>query len=140
MTTPGPERSQKTNGSTLYHINFQRLIALKRSAAAMLVARRCPACPSRLRPDHELTDPQQLIDEIAEYCAEEEGFIDANMPLQEILFRILVTRRNRPMSLQELHYQLTERWATPAKPMNISQAALRRILETDTYYGFAPAA
>ena len=59
------------------------------------------------------------------------------MPLQEIIFRILLTRRNQPTSLRDLHYQLTERWATPVKPMNISQEGLRRILEADMYYGFA---
>jgi len=139
MTTPAPERSPRTDSSTLYQISLERLAELKRSAVAMLAARRCASCPSRLRPDHELTDPQELIDEIAEYCADEEEFIRPDMPLQEILFRILVARRNQPMSLYDLHYQLTEQWATPAKPMNITQAGLRRILEADTYYGFAPA-
>lgn len=140
MTTPGPEVHQATDDTTLYHISLERLVELKRSATAILAARRGPSCPSRDKPDHELTDPQALIDEIAEYCADGEGFIDSNMPLQEIIFRILLSHRNQPMSVRALHYQLTERWATPVKPMNISQAGLHRILEADTYYGFAAVA
>lgn len=140
MTTPGPEVPQATDDTTLYHISLQRLVELKRSATVILAARRGPSCPSRDKPDHELTDPQALIDEIAEYCADEEGFIHSNMPLQEIIFRILLSHRNQPMSVWDLHYQLTERWATPVKPMNISQVGLHRILEADIYYGFAAVA
>jgi hypothetical protein len=84
-----------------------------------------------------LTDPQALIDEIAEYCAGEEEFIRPQMALQEIVFRILLRRGNQPISLQELHYELTERWATPKRPINVTPAGLRRILEADGYYGFA---
>jgi hypothetical protein len=59
------------------------------------------------------------------------------MPIQEIVFRILLSRRNAPTPLHELHYELTERWATPMRPINISEAGLGRILDADTYYGFA---
>jgi hypothetical protein len=137
MTTPGPEAIQKADDATFYHISFQKLAELNRSAPVVLATRRNPATSSREKLDQGSTDPQELINEIAEYRAQEEGFIQPDMPLQEIIFRIMLSRRNQPVSLEELHYQLTERWATPAKPMNISQEGLRRILESDTYYGFA---
>jgi len=91
-----------------------------------------------LKPDQELSDPQALIDEIAEYAARDEEFIRSQMALQEIVFRILLRRGNQAASLQELHYELTERWATPTRPINVTLVGLRRILEADTYYGFAP--
>lgn len=138
MTTRSPETAQEVEDATLYHISFEKLAELKRSPTALLAARRCPSCPSLDTPLHELTSPEELAIEIGEYCGGEEGFIQSDMPLQEIVFRILLARRNQPTSLHDLHYQLTEQWATPRKPMNISSSALRRILDVDTYYGFAP--
>ena len=104
----------------------------------MLADRRGPGCPSLLQPNHELDNPQELLNEIAEYSAGEEGFINSNMPLQEIVFRMLLTRRNQPTSLEELHHELTERWSTPVRPINITLKSLERILNSDNYYGFAP--
>ena len=58
------------------------------------------------------------------------------MPIQEIVFRLLLTRRNTPTLLSDLHYELTEKWSTPVRPINITENGLARILNSDTYYGF----
>ena len=57
--------------------------------------------------------------------------------MQEIVFRTLLARNNRAMSLADIHYELTERWATPVRPIVITEERLLRILDSDTYYGFA---
>ncbi len=137
MTDPEPDSGEQAEGSYLYFVSFERLDELKRSALVMVAERRGPSFPSREKPDHELTDVQALVDEIAEHYTEEEGFIRTEMPIQEIVFRILLTRRNQPTPLRDLHYELTERWATPVRPINISELGLRRILDADTHYGFA---
>ena len=85
---------------------------------------------------HELTDAQGLLDEIAEHCADEEGFIRTEMPVQEIVFRTLLARRNEPTPLLDLLYELTDRWATPVRPITLTEKGLARILDADTYYGF----
>ena len=157
MTIPDPEASQQQGESPahpappsppglalppeeealFYHIGFDRLADLNRSPITLLAERRGPDSPSRLRPDHELDDPRELLEEIAEFADEEDDFIHSNMPVQEIVFRMLLSRRNQPTALSELHYELTERWSTPVRPINVTQANLRRILDSDTYYGFA---
>lgn len=137
MTVPVPETPQELEETPVYCISFDRLTELNRSAVAVLAARRGPSCPSRLKPDHELNDPQELVEEIAQYSATEDGFIEPDMPIQEIVFRVLLSRKNQPTSLLDLHYELTERWATPIRPINVSASNLRRILDSDTYYGFA---
>lgn len=143
MTSPEPgtpEQSEETaqpEESRLYRISFERLAELKRSAVLLLAERRTPSCPSLQRPDQELSDPQDLVDEIAQYCGDEEGFIHVNMAIKEIVFRTLLARRNQPTSLYDLHYELTERWSTPIRPINVTEDGLRRILEADSYYGFA---
>ena len=121
----------------LINISFTRLAELKRSAIMLLAARRPPACPSLDLPDTELTDPQKLVNEIADHYEDSEGFITSAMTIQEILFRTLLTRRNAPTLLSDLHYELTERWSTPVRPINVTEDGLRTILKSDTYYGFA---
>ncbi len=145
MTTPEPETmspavdSDAFEDSPLYHVSFDRLVELRRSAVALVAERRVPACPSLMTPAHELDDPQALIDEIAEFCGGDKDFIHNNMAIQEIVFRTLLANANQPMTLEALHYELTERWSTPLRPINISEAGLERVLEADDYYGFAKA-
>ncbi|PKB83755.1 MAG: hypothetical protein BZY88_01570 [SAR202 cluster bacterium Io17-Chloro-G9] len=130
---PEPEVKVPPN----YYISFPRLEQLKRSPVVLVAARRVQGCPSMSRPDSELKDAQALVTEIAQHYQEDEDFIRTDMPMMEIVFRILLSRRNRPMSLTDLHYELTERWATPVRPLNISESGLQKILEGDNYYGFA---
>jgi len=118
-------------------VGFERLARLKRSAVQLIAARRPPSCPSRGKPDHELSDPQELVSEIAKFCAEEEGFIRSELPVQEMIFRVLLTRNNEPTTLRDLHYEVTERWSTPIRPINFTEKGLGRILDADTYYGFS---
>ena len=137
MTIPETDSLKQAEDNSLYIISFERLEELKRSALTLVAERRGPSFPSREKPDNELTDVKVLVDEIAEHYTEDEEFICTEMPIQEIVFRILLTRRNQPTPLRDLHYELTERWATPVRPIHISEAGLRRILDADKHYGFA---
>ena len=140
MTEPQVDAVEQIEEEYFYIISFDRLEELNRSALQLVAERRGPSYPSRDKPDHELTNVQALIDEIAEHYTEDEDFIRTEMPIQEIVFRILLTRRNQPTPLRDLHYELTERWATPVRPIKVSELGLRRILDADTHYGFARAA
>jgi hypothetical protein len=137
MTKVNRQKSNSTSESPLYHISFQRLAELNRSAANLVATRLTRSCPSKKTPIRKLADPQKLIDEISDHCANDESFIQSEMSLQEIVFRSLLIRRNRPTSLRELHHELTERWSTPTKPINMPEEMLYKILNTDTYYGLA---
>ena len=144
MTSPDPQTPQSVDAeeeqpeeTPVYFVSFERLAALNRSPIVLIAGRRMPSCPSFQQPDHELSDPQALVDEIAQHCAEEEGFIQSSMTIQEIVFRTILARRNSPTSLTELHHELTERWSTPIRPINITEERLQRVLDTDDFYGFA---
>ena len=137
MTEPELDSPEQAEEKYYYIISFERLEELNRSALVMVAGRRGPSLPSRETPDHALTDVQVLVDEIAEHYTEDEGFIRTEMPIQEIVFRMLLARRHQPTPLRDLHYELTERWATPVRPINVSELGLRRILDADTHYGFA---
>lgn len=137
MTIPDPETAEKTLETVLYYISFERIEQLNRSAVAILAARRGPSCPSLLQPEHELTDPMELVVEIAKYCSDEPGFVRHDMPIQEMVFRMLLLRGNKPTPLKELHYDLTEKWSSPTRPISITQENLNRVLSSDTFYGFS---
>ncbi len=137
MTISDPEIAEETLEPVLYYISFERIEQLNRSPVAIVAARRGPSCPSLLQPEHELTDPKKLVGEIAKYCSDEPGFVRHDMPIQEMVFRMLLLRGNKPTLLEELHYDLTEKWASPTRPISISQENLNRVLVSDTFYGFS---
>ena len=137
MTTLDQEPIERTEAPLVYQISFDRIAELNRSAIAIVADRRPAMSPSRKNPDSELTDAKKLIDEIASNFADDDNFIRTEMPIQEIVFRLLLIRRNTPTLLSDLHYELTEKWSTPVRPINLTEVGLARILDSDTYYGFA---
>lgn len=140
MTIARPETAgapeYDTSGSGRYHVSLTRLGQLNRSAVHLIAARLNEACPSYSQPVNGL-DPGTLIREIQEFHDDVPGFIRADMPIQEIVFRTLLARGNALMSLSELHRELTIRWSNALRPISIDQERLRRVLEADAYYGFA---
>ena len=134
---PDAEIAEDKLEPVLYYISFERIEQLNRSAVAIVAARRGPSCPSLLQPEHELTDAKKLVGEIAKFCADEPGFVRHDMPIQEMVFRMLLLRGNQPTPLEELYYDLTEKWASPTRPISITQENLNPVLASDTLYGFS---
>ena len=121
----------------LFLISVDRLGKLERSPIHLVAARLTASSPSKTKAISELGDVKSLIREISQNSKNDSSFIRSDMPVQEILFRTLLARNNRPMSLTDMHYELTDRWATPIRPIVITEKRLLRILDNDTYYGFA---
>ena len=121
----------------LFLISADRLGKLERSPIHLVAARLTASSPSKTKVISELGDVKSLIREISQNSKNDSSFIRSDMPVQEIVFRTLLARNNRPMSLTDLHYELTDRWATPIRPIVITEERLLRILDNDTYYGFA---
>ena len=129
------EQPEKEN--PLFLISADRLKGLERSPVHLIAGRLTADSPSKSKSMAEMGDVKVLIREISQNYKNDSNFIRSDMPLQEIMFRTLLARNNRPMSLTDLHYELTERWATPIRPIVITEERLLSILDTDTYYGFA---
>ena len=119
-----------------FQVGFERLEQLDRSPVHLIADRLPASSPSRDIPAAEMPGPAALVQEVAEHHGDDSEFIRSDMPIQEIVFRTLIAGNNRPISLTGLHYELTERWATPIRPIAISERRLLRILDADTYYGF----
>ena len=147
MTTQEPDaeelaaeesvEEQPEKESPLFVISADRLKYLERSPVHLIAGRLTAESPSKSKSIAEMGDVKVLIREISQNYKRDSNFIRSDMPMQEIVFRTLLARNNRPMSLTDLHYELTERWATPIRPIVITEERLLRILDNDTYYGFA---
>lgn len=122
--------------SPSYVIDPARCADVGRSMEDMLLARRCPKCQEEVMSDPSLRGVDAQVQGIVECCGGQEGYIRPEMPLQEIAFRVIVSRGNKPIGLAELHDVVAEQWATPTSPKNISPEGMRRILNRDRYYCF----
>ncbi|NQW22758.1 MAG: hypothetical protein HQ475_04855 [SAR202 cluster bacterium] len=141
MTTPDPQteelaEEQSESENPMFLISAERLNQLERSPVHLVAGRLASTSPSKSKPVNELGDVKSLIREISQNYKTDASYIRSDMPVQEIIFRTLLARNNRPMSLSDLHYELTERWATPMRPIVVTEERLLRILDCDTYYGF----
>jgi len=132
-TTPSPPPEEK---EPLYIIDPVQAAEANHSLEVLLLSRRCPSCQERLEKATKMPTAQEHISQIAECCALKEGFIRPQMSIQEIIFRILLSEGSKPTQLSHLHSLLTEQWATPVHPKNITPENLRKVLANDNYYSF----
>ena len=121
MTTPNPDAPHPGRGGhppVFYQVSLERLNELNRSAITLLAARRHPYVPVvAARRITNWTDPQELLDEISGVLRPtKRTSFSTNMPIQEIVFRTLLTRRNEPISLAELHHELDGEMVHPGPP------------------------
>ena len=117
-------------------ISFARIAELNRSALTLLSERLHPDCPSWKKSINELPTPEKLVAEITANCKADESYINTDMPIKEMIFRILLTSKNKPRTIRNLHKLLTGTWSTPVKPITLSQSSLVKVIELDDYYGF----
>ena len=120
-----------------YRISLERLEELNRSAFPLLLSRLNTACPSFGKTPADISDPADLLEEIRRHCRDDDNFIQSSMPLQEIVFRTLLLNGGEPISLVDLHTELTDRWSSPIRPITVTLSGLARVLDSDTFYGFA---
>ena len=119
-----------------YRFSLDRLGELNRSPIPLLLARLNRTCPSYGKAAADVDNPIALLTEIRNNCADDSDYIRESMPLQEIVFRTLLVAEDQTLTLGELHYELTERWSSPIRPITVTVAGLSRILDSDTFYGF----
>ena len=119
-----------------YQFSLERLEELNRAPIPLLLARLNTACPSFGKTPTQISNPADLVNEIQRHCADDTEFIQSAMPLQEIVFRMLLLQGGEPITLGELHTDLTEKWSSAMRPITITLDGLARVLNSDVFYGF----
>ena len=132
-SSPSPEEEEKDPS---YVIDVTKEAEESRALGVLLLSHRCPSCKEGLGNIKKTPPNQEQISKIAKCCSRKEGFIRPQMPIQEIIFRIILSDGNKPTKLSHLLSLLTEEWATPMNPKSIDGEGLRKILASDNYYGF----
>ena len=130
------QTDSKQYANVYYIIDPEQAEEEGRVLEALLLSRRCSSCRTRMEKKKSVTPAKKQMGEIAKCCAKVDDFMRPGMPLRELTFRLLLKGGNKPMSVNDLHYALTEDLARPTHPMNISAEALKRILDGDKYYSF----
>ena len=130
------DRSAHGISKAYYVIDPTQAERQQRDMSALLLSRRCPACVERVLNDKKPPTVRKQIRDMSRCCAQADDFIAPTMPLKEIVFRLLLKNSNKATSLQSLHWDVTEEWAAPTHPMNITVEVMKQILDSDNFYCF----
>ncbi len=68
-------------------------------------------------------------------CARERGYITAEMPVLEAVFRVFLMNGNQPTDLDGIREELAQWFPLTARPHGYSKEFLARVIEGDDYYG-----
>ncbi len=104
-----------------------------RSFFILVRERLCPKCRQQLKVDKKEVSAAKLLTAIKKCCAKEPGFITADLPILESIFRLLLANGNQPLDLEELGKQLSEQRG--GDTYRTSVEILSRLLDCDQYYG-----
>lgn len=116
-----------------YHVDLRWYEQTYRSLAVLVGRCLCPSCRVRLAGAGE----EDLLAALQEHCSDLPDYRSPRLPLIEILFRILLSHGNEPVSLKQLQQEAVE-WTSAADGRDVSPATLRRLLDADSFYGIRP--
>tara|TARA_B100001750_G_C15409523_1_gene546996 strand:- start:640 stop:1056 length:417 start_codon:yes stop_codon:yes gene_type:complete len=79
-------------------------------------------------------DNHSFFEIVAIKCQKEKEFLNSELPILELIFRILLLRKNNPTKMKELYRVISDELATPYRPMTISMDQLISQISRDNYY------
>lgn len=150
LEQPGEEESEP---KPRYFIDFKWYEENNRSFSAFARSRLCFSCQSKQEVETERSIPVEgsdgkvmfqtskathgddLLVVIRDCCSQARGFITPDLPVMEIVFRILLANGNQPLTLEEIRARLEEKLTGADRPRTLSSEMLQRILDNDVYYG-----
>jgi len=139
-----------------YYIDTHWFDRTGRSFRVVAEKRFCAACRSKIGTDTQervpVLDPKtgRVVYEtrtvpfgsnptavIRSCCARERGYITADMPVLEAVFRVFLMNGNQPTDLEGIREQLAQWFPLTARPHGYTAEVLKRLIENDDYYGLA---
>ena len=114
-----------------YFIDLDWYQQKERSFATLAESRLCPTSRKKEKTKSEAA----LLRTIRQCCSKRDGFITPNMPLLEMIFRLLLANGNQPLELEQMQEQLQKWLGDTSNSRDLSVPKLKRILSNDQYYG-----
>ena len=102
----------------------------ERSFMLLATSRLCPSSHKKL-PKSEAG----LLSTLKQCCSKWDGFLNQNMPLMEIVFRLFLANGNKPLSLEQIQTKLQHQLTDTLGSRDISIPRLKRIIDDDHFYG-----
>jgi len=139
---------------TRYYIDIGWYEQAGRSFRTVAQARFCTACKHKLGTEIQerapTIDPRtgRVVFEmrsvpfganplaaIRSCCAKAKDYITPDTPIAEAIFRVFLANGNQPTDLEGIREQLAEWIPLSSRPHNYTTDILKRVIETDQYYG-----
>jgi hypothetical protein len=136
-----------------YFIDEQWFTEHNKSFRAVAQTRMCPSCRKKLGTEVQERVPtidargrvvyemrsvpfaSNPLTEIRRHCSKEPGYLTAETPVLEALFRIFLANGNQPIDLDTIREQLAAYVPPSERPRSYTPELLQRLLETDNRYG-----
>ena len=92
-------------------------------------SRQCYTCQQRMEIEESIAVPlSDFMDNIADCCAEETDYLLPDTPMKEAVFRVLLARRNAPVTADEISEELSRKWSMTQFPRPTDPRVMRRLL------------
>lgn len=126
MTTDSTEAKYR------YFIDLHWFEQNGRSFATLARSRLCSSKHSQ----HSTVEASpKLLATLKDCCSKREGFFSPDLPLRELIFRLLLSTGNEPLELGQIAEKLKD-WLLQAGDIrDASLSRLKRIIGSDQYYG-----
>ncbi len=118
-----------------YHIDLDWYHLQGRSFITLASSRLCDGSHDK----KVLTSEANILNAIKQCCSKKEDYIKANTPILETVFRLFLASGNQPATLEQLRERLQRLGSVTGEVKDYSVAKLKRIIESDRYYGFGVA-
>jgi hypothetical protein len=115
-----------------------RMCASCRKKLGTEVQERVPTIDSRGRVVYEMRSvpfASNPLTEIRRHCSKESGYLNAETPVVEALFRVFLANGNQPIDLDTIREQLATYVPSGDRPRTYTPELLTRLLESDNRYG-----
>ena len=118
-----------------YLIDLEEAASRGRSLPLLIASRRCYACQQADETEPSMSsDVKPYLDCVADHCAQTPDFLLPDTPLKEAIFRVILARRNEPVTAEDIRQVLSEKWRLTAYPRDISPRVIERLLtRIETY-------
>jgi hypothetical protein len=117
-----------------------RMCATCRKKLGTEVQERVPTIDARGRVVYEMRSVpfgSNPLSEIRRHCSKEAGYLTAETPILEALFRVFLANGNQPADLDAINEQLSGYVSPNERPRSFTPELLQRLLETENSYGLS---
>lgn len=136
-----------------YYVDEKWYTAHNKSFRAVAQTRMCPSCRRKLGTEVQERVPtvdargrvvyemrsvpfaSNPLSEIRKHCSKESGYLTAETPVLEALFRVFLANGNQPIDVDAIREQLAGYVPSTERPRGYAPELLQRLLDSSNQYG-----